>query len=403
MLDRPLYREVLRQSVFRHRKMAFVTGPRQVGKTTLARGMGAADQRVSYHTWDDPEFRRQWIKDPKGLVESAVGARSLLILDELHKAPRWKSHLKGLYDLRGEFADIIVTGSARLDLFRRGGDSLMGRYFLVHLHPFTVGELRGGAVAPDGLAPALAKALPAADRLLRDLLAFGGFPEPYAKREPEFHRLWQRTRTDRLVREDLRDLARAYDVPHVETLAALLPTKVASLFSVQSLVEDLGVAHATMKRWLGWLESLFFVYSVPPYTRSLARALRKQPKLYLWDWSEVSDPGARFENLVAGHLRKACDMWNDSGKGRFQLHYVRDKEKREVDFLVTREGQPWLLAECKLTERAPTPALRRFAQALRPELVVQIVEEGAAHEVFEWEGGRRGYVIAANRFLGLLP
>ena len=179
MLDRPLYREVLRQSVFRHGKMAFITGPRQVGKTTLARGMGAPNQQVSYHTWDDPEFRRQWIKDPKALVEAAVGARSLLVLDELHKAPRWKSHLKGLYDLRGEFADIIVTGSARLDLFRRGGDSLMGRYFLVHLHPFTVGELRGGAVAPDGLrAGPRARDCRRRAKSLQALLAFGGFPEP---------------------------------------------------------------------------------------------------------------------------------------------------------------------------------------------------------------------------------
>ena len=403
MLDRLKYREILRGSVLRHGKMAFLTGPRQVGKTTLARAIGEKGQRVDYHTWDDPEFRRRWIKDPKGLVEATVGSRSLLVLDELHKAPRWKNHLKALYDLRGEFADIVVTGSARLDVFRRGGDSLVGRYFLVHLHPFTVGELRGSSGDPDALQAALAKPLPAAEKVLRDLLAFGGFPEPYVKREPEFHRLWQRTRTDRLVREDLHDLSRAYDVSMLETLASLLPTKVGSPLSVQSLVEDLGVAHATMKRWLGWLEALFFVYAVPPYARSMTRALRKQPKPYLWDWSEARDPGARFENLVAGHLRKACDMWNDAGKGLFALYYVRDKEKREVDFLVTRERKPWLLAECKLAEQTQAPALRQFARILQPEIVLQIVGSPSIHQAFEWQDTRRGYVVSADRFLGLLP
>jgi predicted AAA+ superfamily ATPase len=179
--------------------------------------------------------------------------------------------------------------------------------------------------------------------------------------------------------------------------------KVGSPLSVQSLVEDLAVVHATIKRWLGWLESLFFIYTVTPYTRNMARALRKQPKPSLWNWSEVGEPSARFENLVAGRLRKACDIWNDAGKGIFRLHYLRDKEKREVDFLMTRDRRPWLLAECKLTERTPAPALRRFAQALREEIAVQIVAGGAVHEVFEWERGQRGYVVAADRFLGLLP
>jgi uncharacterized protein len=403
MLDRSAYKSAIRSTSLRHGKMAFVTGPRQVGKTTLARALGEGYRRVAYYNWDDPAFRRQWMKDPKGLVDTVVGDKSLLVLDELHKAPRWKTYLKGLYDLRAEFADIVVTGSARLDVSRRAGDSLVGRYFLYHLHPFTIGELTGKVSVPDEVTEALAHPPEPDEALMRDLLAFGGFPEPYLTKEPEFHRLWQRTRAERLVREDLRDLAGSYDVALIEALVALLPERIGSLFSLSSLVNDLSIAFATGKRWMRWLEALFFVYTIPPYAHRIARSLRKQPKLYSWDWSDVPSAGARFENLVAGHLRKACDAYNDTGKGAFGLYFVRDKEKREVDFLVTRDNKPWLLAECKTGELAPAESLRHFARVLRPEMVVQLVAAPGVHRAFECGDGKRGHVISADRFLALLP
>ena len=402
MQDRPGYRQAISGTAFRHDKMVFVVGPRQVGKTTLAQLLAQDYPKADYHTWDDPVFRRIWVKDPQSLIPTTVGPKSLLILDELHKAPKWKNHLKALYDLRGRNAHILVTGSARLDVFRRGGDSLVGRYFPLRLHPFSAGEVLGRTLPPDELASGLAREQPAALETFERLRAFGGFPEPFLKQEPEFLRLWRRTRAERLIREDLRDLTHAYDLSGIEAMTALIPERVGSPFSLQSLVEDLGVVHATAKRWLGWLTSLYVVHVVPPYTKSLARALRKQPKVYLWDWSEVEEPGARFENLVAGHLRKACDAWTDTGKGSFDLYYVRDKEKREVDFLVTSDRKPWMLVECKLSDTTLAPTLPYFARALRPRLALQVVATKGVHRSFD-AGEPRGYVISADRFLPLLP
>jgi len=402
MQDRPGYRQAIQNGAFRHGKMVFVSGPRQVGKTTLARLLGQDYERTDYHTWDDPTFRRQWAKDPKALVSAAVGKRSLLILDELHKAPRWKTHLKALFDLRGASADILVTGSARMDVFRRGGDSLVGRYFPLRLHPFSMGEILQDTLPPAQLVAALGRKQPGDPKLLNRLLAFGGFPEPFLKQDPEFTVLWRRSRGERLVREDLRDLAHAHDLSSIETMSALIPERVGSPFSLQSLTEDLGVAYATAKRWLGWLGSVYVIHLVPPYAKTLARALRKQPKAYLWDWSEVPDRGARFENLVAGHLRKACDAWTDTGKGTFELFYVRDKEKREVDFLITSNRKPWLLAECKLSDKTPSPALGHFARVLRPALTVQLIAAPGVHDFFDVEGAP-AYVVSADRFLRLLP
>jgi predicted AAA+ superfamily ATPase len=331
------------------------------------------------------------------------GAAPIVVFDELHKAPGWKNRLKGLWDLRGRDARLAVTGSARLDLFRRGGDSLVGRYFLFRVHPFSLGEITGAPVRPAGLAAAVARPLAGRPRELAVLSEHGGFPEPFLRRESAFTNLWRRTRTERLVREDLRDLNRVAEVSLVEAAVALLPERVGSLFSMQSLAEDLEVGPATIKRWMEWLSRLYLVHAVPPYVRNVARALKKQPKVYLWDWSEVPGPGARFENLVAGHLLKAVHAWTDSGLGAFELRFVRDKEKREVDFLVLRDRKPWMLVECKAADTAPSPHLVRFAGVLDVEIALQLVAVGGVHEWFDARNGRRGYVRSADSFLRLLP
>ena len=403
MLVRHPYDTYIEELAFRNGKMAFLTGPRQVGKTTLARQRLAAHGSELYHTWDDPTFRRQWIRDPQAIVPRTTGEPSVIVLDELHKAPRWKSNLKGLFDQRGADARLLITGSARLDLFRRGGDSLVGRYFLFRLHPLSIGELVGAPVLPDQLAAALGKKLPAHPEQLAGLLAQGGFPEPYLRGDPTFTVLWRRTRAERLVREDLRDLSRVQDVALIETLVALLPERAASLLSYRSLAEDLEVAPPTARRWIEWLEQLYLVYRLSPHARDVARSLRKQPKLYLWDWSEAPEGGARFENLVAGHLLKAVHAWTDGGLGTFELRYVRDKDQREVDFLVLRDRKPFLLVEAKASDREPARALRHFAASLRCPLVVQVVGESGVHEGFALSSKDRGWVVSADAFLGLLP
>ena len=400
---RPLYRGMVERLAFGHGKMAFLAGPRQVGKTTLARQLLPASPAGLYFTWDDPVFRRAWLKDPAALVPRTVGTSPVIVFDELHKAPRWKGRLKGLWDLRGTEARILVTGSARLDLFRRGGDSLVGRYFLFRVHPFSLGEVAGTPVPPAGLAAAAARSLPGKSRELAVLLEHGGFPEPFLRRDSAFTNLWRRTRTERMIREDLRDLNRVSEVSLVEAAVALLPERVGSLFSMKSLAEDLEVSPATVKRWMDWLSRLYLVHAVPPYERHVARSLKKQPKVYFWDWSEIPAPGARFENLVAGHLLKAVHAWTDSGVGTFDLRFVRDKEKREVDFLVVRDRKPWMLVECKASETAPSPHLIRFAEVLGVEIALQLVAVGGVHEWFAAGPGRRGHVRSADSFLRLLP
>lgn len=400
---RSRYLDLVTRTAFRHGKMAFVTGPRQVGKTTLARQFLAGGPGL-YYTWDDADFKRAWSQDPKALVPQNVGPPQIVVFDELHRAPRWKAGLKSVFDLRGEFARILVTGSARLDVFRRGGESLLGRYFPFRLHPLSMGELAGGpAPGPDDLAAALKAPLKGDPEGLKHMSNWGGFPEPFLARDAGFSNLWRRTRTERLVREDLRDVGIAHDLPSLETAAFLLAERVGSLFSLQSLARDLGVAHPTIRRWMTWFSQLYLTFLLPPWSRRIVRSLRRQPKLYLWEWSEVPSPPARFENLVASHLLKAAHFWTDAGLGSFELTYVRDKQKREVDFLLVRDRQPWLLAEVKLGDTSPAPHLRTFAAALRPRLVLQIVGATGVQELFDLDGGEKGLIVSADAFLLLLP
>ena len=358
--------------------------------------------RVSgaYANWDDVNTRRAWVKDPKLLVPAAAGrsGRPLLVLDEIHKARLWKRNLKGLFDTLESPLDILVTGSARLNVYKKGSDSLLGRYFHFRLHPFSVRELAWPAPAsPDealaGLASRSQRPRPSTREALAGLMRFGGFPEPFLAQNERLARLWRRGRVEKVVREDLRDISRIPELSRVEMLAALLPERVGSLFSVSSLREDLEVAHDTVSRWLGYLRELFYVFEVKPYARSIRRSLRKEGKLYLWDWSEIDVEPARFENLVASHLLKACDTWTDTGEGAFELYLLRDKEKREIDFLITRDRRPWLPVEVKLNDPTPSTAFRAFLPQLGCRFGLQIVH---APDVWATHGVGDAQVLVAS-------
>jgi predicted AAA+ superfamily ATPase len=397
------YQRLITHLAFAHQKMAFVTGPRQVGKTTLAKELLEERGDGRYLNWDDVAFRRQWIKDPKTIIPLQMEKKPLIVLDEIHKAARWKSYLKGVYDTRGSGADILVTGSARLDIFRRGGDSLLGRYFLFHLHPFTMGEIQGSSVAPDVLSERLNHPIPSNAPLLQRLLEFGGFPEPFLKKDPTFLNLWRQNRIERLIREDLVDLTRTTELALIESMFALLPERVGSPLSLNSLREDLQVSHPTLKRWVEWACQLYYLWKVSPYSKNITRALHKEPKVYLWEWSEISDPGARFENLVGSHLLKACHFWKESGQGNFELFYLRDKEKREVDFVITHDKKIWLMAECKWGDCSPAKSLLYFSEHLKPQIVLQIVGKSDVQEWFHLKSGGKGILLSADKFLTLLP
>lgn len=357
-------------------KMVLVAGPRQVGKTTLAQQLLATQPAGAYLNWDNREDRREiraarWPAGP-----------ALVVLDELHKWRGWKGWLKGEFDKHRPTIRFLVTGSARLDVYRRGSDSLQGRYHHFRLHPFShneaLGRLPGGVPEPGQPLEPGAGSIDTVDALLR----FGGFPEPFLAQSSRTHRRWQKERIERVLREDVRDLEAVRDLSSLQLLADLLPERVGSPLSLNALREDLDVSHRALTHWIDILERLYYVVRVRPFESTRVRSLRKMPKAYLWDWSEVASAGPRFENLVALHLLKFCHFLQDREGHRVDLCYLRDRTGREVDFLVTAGGKPWFAVEAKLTETAIDPSLVFFRDRLRIPFAYQVVLQ-ATRDVVE--------------------
>lgn len=344
-------------------RMVFVGGPRQVGKTTFALGLLPRPdiRHPAYLNWDDPRVRPALLRG-----ELPAGER-LVILDEIHKFPRWRGLVKGLWDTRKDRRRFLVTGSARLDVYGRGGDSLQGRYHHHRLHPFSLPEVGGGA------------------DVLADLLRFGGFPEPLLRGNDRFHRRWGRERTARVIQHDIRDLETVRELGLLELLAEDLPLRVGSPLSFKSLADALGVSHETAVRWVAIFERMYMCFLVPPWGARRIRAVRKERKLYLWDWSAVPQPGPRFENLVASHLLKYCHHVEDTEGYRMELRYIRDTTGREVDFVVLRDGKPLFAVECKLDGRPLAPSL--FYVAARTA-VPRLFQVHAGREDYEKDGIR---------------
>lgn len=334
------------------RKMVFLGGPRQVGKTTLALALlGTNDSRhPAYLNWDSPRVR-------PGLLRGELPpGESRLVLDEIHKFPRWRNLVKGLYDTEGDRVSFLIAGSARLDHYRKGGDSLQGRYHYYRLHPLTLGELTSDSSPAD----------------LDALMQFGGFPEPFLAGNTRTWRRWQHERQSRILYEDLRDLENVREVALVELLAEALPDRVGSPLSIRSLSQDLQVAHETVARWLAILENLFVCFRIPPFGAPRIRAVKKETKLYLWDWSQAPGKGPRFENLVACHLLKYCHLLEDTQGYRMELRFVRDTDRREIDFVVVRENEPIFAVECKSGEGSPSRAIEYFRQRTPIENFYQV-------------------------------
>ena len=371
----------LESLAFADHKMAFVSGPRQCGKTTLARMLLSTRKVGLYRNWDETGFRRAWAKSPSSIIPAAPAPDvPLVVLDEIHKERHWKRNLIGVYDTLKTPCDLLVTGSARLNVYVRGSDSLMGRYLNFRLHPFSLREMvRSDSLPPDHLLHALAsralKPQAAAAAHLAALLVYGSFPEPLFKQNEKKARLWRRNREQLVIREDLRDLSHLPDLGQIEMLTALLPERVGSPFSVAGMREDLEVAFDTVRRWLNYLRQLYYIFEVKPYATKIPRSLRKEGKVYLWDYAAIKNEAARFENLVACHLLKACHFWTDCGEADFDLFYLRNKERQEIDFLITRDQKPWLPVEVKLAETMPSQNWKAFARVLPCKLGLQIVRQ----------------------------
>ena len=327
------------------KKMLFIGGPRQVGKTTLGLSFLKPPRanNPAYLNWDILSHRKKILKHQIPL------SKGLLVFDEIHKYSKWRALMKGLYDEHFSDHSFLATGSARLDHFLKGGDSLMGRYFYYRLHPFSLWETAGRSASPSDL---------------KALLKFGGFPEPLFRQSEKDWRRWQNSRNHQVIYGDLRDLERVREISLIELLLEALPERVGAPLSLNALSEDLSVSHPSIKRWIDLLSALYMVFRVAPFRRSSIRAVKKEQKLYFWDWSQVESEAFRFENLTASHLLKYCHFCQDTQGEKTELKYLRDTDKREVDFLVVKNKKPVFAVECKSSSRALSPHLAYFQKRL---------------------------------------
>ncbi len=376
---RRFYTTPLQHQLLDQRQMLLVSGPRQVGKTTLARAI-VESQQGHYYNWDNREHR-QWILESVNNTSTAtlfrqIGVdelrdrRVVVAFDELHKYKDWKNYLKSLFDTYENQLALLITGSARMDIFRRGGDSLMGRYFHYRMHPLTLREVSALVDAGQVLQTPAAPLSGALDQLLR----FGGFPEPFLKAETRFSNRWQRLRQQQLIHEDIRDASAVHDIAQLDVLAKLLQDQAGQVIRYSTLAKQIAVSVDTIRRWISLLESFYYAFRITPWHHNITTALRKEPKLYLWDWSQVRDSGARNENFVASHLLKAVHWWTDYGLGDYRLHYLRTKDQKEVDFLISRDNQPWILVEVKTSASQPlNKHLAWFQQKTGAQYAFQVV------------------------------
>ncbi len=408
MIKRTIYSNLWQEDIGQ-KPMVFISGPRQAGKTTLARDIiGASYKNKIYFNWDIIDNKRMLVENPYFFenVSRVDDSVPLVIFDEIHKYKNWKKYLKGVYDrCSGEY-QFIISGSGRLDVSQRGGESLAGRYLAMHLFPLTLAEL---SVRRKTIKEFLADPLggidinPAAQtrKIWNNLSELSGFPEPYAKGEKSFWNKWSQTYGRQIIREDMKSVSDIRRIDDIEILFSLLPSKIGSPLSMNSLAEDLQVGFNTVKQWLKLFDHFYLTFRLSPWTKTIARSLLKEKKLYLYNYPHILDAAARFENMVALELQRAVCQWNEHGWGHFSLHYLRDKDKREADFLIAQDNRPLLVVEVKLSDDHPADNLKYFQNVLD----VPAVQLTAREDVYKLvtNGRRKLLVVTAHRWLSSLP
>jgi len=389
------------------KSMIFLVGPRQAGKTTLAQIISDSFTNNLYFNWDIAEHRANFMQNPTFFeaIERRDSSIPLIVLDEIHKYRDWKNYLKGVYDQFHDKYKFLVSGSGRLDLYQKGGDSLAGRYFLFHLWPFTISELgKRNREISSFLNDPLQIRMEHAHELKKiwsRLAELSGFPEPYLAGRMPTYRRWSNIYSQQLIREDIRDLTGVKSVVDMETLYLLLPSKVGNPISVPSLSHDLKVSYNSVRSWLSVFERFFLCFSIGPWTLRIARAIQKERKVYLWDVPRIKETAARFENMVALELYRAVTAWNDMGHGTFSLHFIKNKEQQEVDFLIANDNEPFVLIEAKLSNTEPSQALKKFQGVLKKP-AIQLVEESEGYRMIP-NGDQYILVAPAYQWLSSLP
>ncbi len=407
MLERKLYID-LWESLSSEKQMIFLSGPRQVGKTTLAKFIAGRYSNKYYFNWDIISNKGLLIKDPTFFqhMNRVDSTKPIVILDEIHKYRQWKNYLKGIYDeFKNEYI-FLVSGSGRLDTYQKGGDSLAGRYFKFHLFPFTIAELsRENRTFNDFIDNPLKdfdinKKL-STKKIWNALFNTGGFPEPFVKGTKVFLTRWSSNYYHQIVREDIRNVSDIRKINSVDLLFSLLPSKVGSPLSINNLAQDIQTAFDSIKSWLALFESFYLIFMISPWTRKISRAISKEKKLYLFNYTEIQDKGSMFENMVALELFRAINNWNDYGLGRFTLHFIRNKEKEEVDFLIADKNNPVLLVETKFSDEAVSKSLLHFQNYLDVP-AVQLVNSENTYRYFK-NGKNNVLIVTAHQWLSSLP
>ncbi len=400
------------------RHMVFLAGPRQVGKTRLAKNWLEKKGCSSlYFNWDDVSTRKAYATNNRFFESPArsLGVRDPWIaFDEIHKRNRWRDILKGTYDVFGDEFRFLITGSARLDIFRRSGDSLVGRYSLFHMMPFNIGEiadLRNGVsfLAEKSIQELLktfegqvsSKISAMVEEAYQNLWRYGPFPEPFLKQNERFSRKWHQDYLSLVIREELKDITKIVELDKVENLLFLMPTRITAPLSMANLAGDLEVAHTTVKAWLEQLRRLYLLFPVAPWTKKVSRGLRREKKWYFLDWYYVTEEPRRLENMVATYLYRACLALTDMGLGDYRLHYLRTLDKQEIDFIIEADRKPILAVEVKSndTQLSRTLQSRHKWFPDSPTLGVQVVNRREILQKYP----NHTWVMGAERFLSLLP
>lgn len=377
-MDR-LYKKQVEEYLTNYGKLVFISGARQVGKTTISKQVIKPNPNSIYLNWDYLEDRNKILNKHAELFESLLSTVSdkkpCLILDEIHKYKDWKNLVKGFYDKFGEDIEFIITGSAKLNIYKKGGDSLMGRYINLTVHPLSVSEI---AKNFDNNIDYIKNPKNITIDEFEALINFGGFAESYLKATAKFHRIWSNQRFEQLFREDVRNTEDINNIYALELLASIINEQAGSLISYTNLANKVRVSDQTIRRWLSLLEKHYYCFAIKPWSKNVVKSLIKEPKIYLWDWSQIKDIGVRFENLVASHLLKAVYFWNETGLGDFGLYYLRDKQKREVDLVITKDEKPWILVEAKVSDSTVSSSLKYFYELLKPKFSFQVIQNKQA-------------------------
>lgn len=394
-------------------KMIFLSGPRQIGKTTYARGLLSSRYSGIYCNWDSPTIRKKHHNDPFFFLKKYISGSYLVIFDEIHKRTKWKDILKGLYDSLDPLVRILVTGSARLEWFRKSGDSLVGRYSHFRMLPISISEILETPLTQlwlcnrEDISHPLYSLISKIEVLkktklhqdaLNHLLQYGGFPEPFTISSERFLRKWKQDYISLLLTEDMRELTNIRDIDRMERIVQLLPERIGCPLSINSIAGDIDSNHHTVKNSIAQLEKLWLLFSLKPWSKRLNRTVKKEVKSYFTNWIYAGNPGSVFENFIAMHLFKACTIWSDCGYGLARLWYIRNFDGGEIDFLITLDGKPLLLVESKISQTNISRFASNFCKKMGVSLI-QVVNKPGIFRKVESEI----YVISAAPFLAVLP